>query len=152
MDFFTNVIFGSLFYLVYLPWSYRQVNSQITHILWIVCVRLQKRLSHARQVTDCCFCFHSILKLLFLKTNITQYIRIKHSYRHRMMDPYIQKHWYHWVPQKWRWHISSTHQCYNTNISSFTSTVTDNSSPKSKTSNDSRIVTSIHLQITQQTQ
>ena len=136
------------FILVYLPMSYQQVNSQITCILGIGLVSLQKGLSHPQQFTDCFFS-HSFLKLLLLKTNTPQYIHINHAYRHIRMGTSFQKHPHHWFLQQWRWHISSTNQFYNANLSSFTSTTTYNSIPKARTRNYSRIRKSIHLQITQ---
>ena len=59
------------FNLVYLPWSYLQVNSKIMRILGIVFVSLQKVLSHLQQVNDYCFCFTHFknrhLRLVYLR-------------------------------------------------------------------------------------
>ena len=53
------------FNLVYLPWSYLQVNSKIMRILGIVFVSLQKVLSHLQQVNDYCFCFTNFKNIYF---------------------------------------------------------------------------------------
>ena len=98
------------------------------------------------------FLFHSLQNIYISKTNISHHILINHSHRHRSMYLPLNKYWQQQVPQQWRLYISSIHQCFNTNIISFTSTATNKSISKSKISHDSRRGTIIHFQLTQRSQ